>query len=405
MSAPATEALEPIVAAEPSRGASLYRVSFLLVVLGAVATTVAWFVSGWSGIATGYLLAFTFCWSVVLGSLFFVALQHVTSSVWSVVLRRAAEMLAAPMWLIALLFVPLLGLAFLPQGETLFPWTAAHASQDIAPKAPYLDTTFFVVRNVVFFVIWIGFTLLFVRGSLRQDTGEGVERAAGRMRKYSGPFLVIFAFTVTFASFDWLMSLAPRWYSTIFGTYVFSGMTLTGLAAITLAVLWMRARGWLGKDLVRTDHLYNLGGLLFAFTCFWAYIAFSQYMLIWYGNLPDETFYLVVRTRNGWAGVTVLLAFLRFVIPFFLLLPRSAKAEPKPLAVASVLVILGQLVDLYWIIFPTHHVDTQPIGPAVWGPSLLLVGVLGLAWAGFLRRHRVVAVGDPKLEKSRRFHL
>jgi hypothetical protein len=189
------------------------------------------------------------------------------------------------------------------------------------------------------------------------------------------------------------------------GVYVFSGMTLTALAAITIAVIWMRAQGMLGDGIVTGDHLYSLGGLLFAFTCFWAYIAFSQYMLIWYANIPEETVWYSHRLGHGWLKVSVALAALRFLLPFALLLSRESKMNPRLLVITSVVVIFGQLLDLYWLIMP--QLDTA--GPRLsWhevGPLLLLTGILILGAMRFLVRHRPMPVGDPLLQESRDFHL
>jgi hypothetical protein len=167
----------------------------------------------------------------------------------------------------------------------------------------------------------------------------------------------------------------------------------------------LRARGLISKDLVRRDHIYSLGALLFAFTCFWAYIAFSQYMLIWYGNLPEETFYFIHRAEHGWMAVTVLLSMLRFVLPFFLLLPRDAKTSPRHLMLVSVLILLGQLVDLYWLIMPQASLGPPRLGYQELAPTLLLTGILVLYVGLFLKRHRMVAVGDPLFDRSRDFHL
>jgi hypothetical protein len=281
-------------------------------------------------------------------------------------------------------------------------------------KAPYLNVTGFILRAVLFFLIWIVFARLFVNKSLRQDEGEGGVAATLTMRKLSPPFIILFAFTLTFAAFDWLMSLEPHWFSTIFGVYVFSGVTLASLAAITIGVVWMRANGVIERNLVTHHHLYSLGALLFAFTCFWGYIAFSQYMLIWYANIPEETVFFIERSEHGWGAVSVWLALLRFVIPFFLLLSCTAKTFGPALVGVSIVVLAGQLLDLYWIIMPqihaaAPHLEASDLGPrfeaAELGPPLVLIGILFLYVAFFMRRHRAVAVGDPLFEKSRPFHL
>jgi hypothetical protein len=286
-------AAAPAAQASASGGGTLKGIGLLLLALGAVLSAVAFLDEGArQRFGYAYMLGFAFAWAIVVGSLFFIALQHVTNSVWSVVLRRAAEALASPMWLLALLFIPLLVMALLNADHGIFPWMRAaevEASEQLQFKSPYLDENFFLIRTAAFFAIWIGFAWFFIRGSVRQDDGKAGIEATQRMRKFSGPFIILFGLTATFASFDWLMSLEPKWFSTIYGVYVFGGILLSALAAITLLVSWMVRTGRIPQGLIRRDHLYSLGGLMFAFTCFWAYIAFSQFMLIWYGNLPEET--------------------------------------------------------------------------------------------------------------------
>jgi hypothetical protein len=214
----------------------------------------------------------------------------------------------------------------------------------------------------------------------------------------------LFALTLTFASFDWLMSLEPYWFSTIYGVYIFAGVVASGLAAITIMVVWLRAAGLLGDDLVRGEHLYSLGALLFTFTCFWAYIAFSQFMLIWYASIPEETVYFLQRTQDGWLEVSIALALVRFVVPFFLLLSRPAKMNPRLLLIVSILILAGQLLDLYWLIMPQLHVSAR-FGWQELGPPALLTGIAVLMLVRFLSERRLVAVGDPWFEESCRFHL
>jgi hypothetical protein len=186
---------------------------------------------------------------------------------------------------------------------------------------------------------------------------------------------------------------------------VFSGMVLTAFAAVTVGVLWLRDTGRLEPGLITDDHMYNLGGWLFAWTCFWAYIAFSQYMLIWYGNLPEETFYLVRRLQGPWLAVSVALALARFGVPFLVLLSRRAKTHTGILWAMSLLVLAGQFLDLYWLIMPQYHRSGPVLGWQELGPPLLMLGVLLLCVGRFLDRHPPLAVGDPLLEESKRFHL
>jgi hypothetical protein len=380
-----------------------------LVVLGLLLTVVALpDAANRERLSYAYIIGFAFLWSVVLGSLFFVGLQHLTSAIWSVAIRRVAEMLAAPMWILAPLVLPLLAFAIWPEAFPVFPWAdAALVEGDhlLSQKTAYLNVPFFVARAAVFVLIWIAFTRYFVGKSLKQDRGEGGAEATLSMRKVSAPFTLIFAATATLAGFDWLMSLSPKWFSTMFGVYVFSGMVCSALAAICIGTVVLRKAGLLGQGLVGADHLYNLGGLLFAFVCFWGYIAFSQYMLIWYANVPEESFYFVKRLEGGWLPVSVTLGLVRFVIPFLALLPRRAKMNVRTLFWVSILVLGGQLLDLYWIVAPELHESRPVLGWQELGPSLLMVGLALGYYARFLRRHSALAVGDPLLEESRQMEL
>ncbi len=355
-----------------------------------------------------YLWSFVGLWSVVLGSLFFVGLQHLTGSIWSVVIRRTAEMLAGSMWLVALLFLPLLLFGIFFDQFHLFPWvdeSNVAGSHLLQEKQPYLNATFFTVRAAVFFAAWIAFAAYFVRTSLEMDHGRAPADAGGALRRAAGPFTLIFALTATFAGIDWIMSLDPYWFSTIFGVYIFSGMVVASLAAITIAVVCLRESGRLRRDVVTDDHLYSLGVLMFVFVCFWAYIAFSQYMLIWYANMPEETAYLHNRLQGNWLAVSIALALVRFVVPFFALLSRRAKMNPRILFWVSIWLLAGQLLDLYWLIMPELHDHHPVLGWQELGPPLLMTGALLWYVSRFLARHAPMAIGDPLLDQSLSFRL
>lgn len=439
---------ESIVAPKASGG--LTRIAVGLLVLGLLLSGVA--LAGDADrirFGFGYIWGFSFLWVIVLGSLFFVGLQHLTGAIWSVVVRRVAEMFAASMWLVGILFLPVMLFVLMPDSFHVFPWADAEkvrADPLLSEKQAYLNVPFFVIRAAAFFGLWILFARYFVNTSLAQDRGadsasaassvgsavrtatcsvgpdagtetprsaqrtlpgacEVGEAATVSMRKWSAPFVMIFAFTATFAGFDWLMSLDPYWFSTIFGVYIFSGMVLASLASVTIATVKLRDAGRLGSGLVTDEHLYSLGALLFAFTCFWAYIAFSQYMLIWYANIPEETSYLFRRLEGDWLGVSIALAVVRFALPFFLLLSRHAKMNPRILVWASVLILVGQLLDLYWLIMPELHREGPVLGWQELGPLLLVVGALMLFVSRFLGRHAPIAIGDPLYYESLRFRL
>ncbi len=383
------------------------RVAALAVAAVGLVLSIAALVADSNRFSHAYLMGFCFVWCVVAGSLFFVALHHLTGAVWSVVVRRVAEALAAPAWLLVILFVPLAVFVILPGYFELYPWTdpevVAH-EQVLQQKQAYLNVPFFLVRGAAFLAIWAGFATYFIKNSTRQDLASNALLTV-RMRKASPLFMLLFAVSVTFAGIDWLMSLEPRWFSTIFGVYIFSGMMVTALASIIFVTLALRRCGYLSRDVVTGDHLYNLGALLFAFVCFWAYIAFSQYMLIWYANMPEESFYIVQRLEGGWFGVTVVLALVRFVIPFFALLSRRAKMHAGVLFPVSLLILIGQVLDLYWLIMPQAHTAGPVFGWHEAGPILLMAGLAAWVVMEFLERHPALPIGDPLLEESKRFRL
>ena len=357
-------------------------------------------------LAAGWLWAFWFVLSVGLGSLFFLALHYLTHAIWSVVIKRVAEMFAATLWLAPILFVPVAVFVLWPRAFRLFPWVAAAGGADVHVRREYLNAPFFLARGATCVLLWFAFARYFVRRSLRMDQlspADGAVAGLLRLRAVSAPFMLVFAVTLTAASVDWLMSLAPGWSSTMFPVHIFAGVAVTGLATLALATVWLRRAGRLPRELVPDERLYSFGGLLFAFVSFWGYIAFSQYMLIWYANLPEESFYLVQRLSGPWLAVGGAVAVVRFGIPFLVLLPRMAKMTPAVLVGVSVLLLAGQLLDLYWLIMPGYHSTGPVLGWPEVGPLLLATGLLLLSMARFLGRHGLAPTGDPTLEQSRRF--
>jgi len=348
-----------------------------------------------------YLWAFGVASQIAVGSLFLLGLGHLTRSVWGLGMRRLLEGFA---WLcgpLALLAIPI-GVSVFVHAP-LYPWTHAdHFDEVIAGKAPYLDPAFFVLRLVVFFLGFALFARVFVRASLAQDAGRDPVGQARRARRYAPAFFLFFGPAVTFAAVDLFMSLEPHWFSTIFGVYVFAGMFATAVASLTLAVLWARERGLLRPDLVRRDHLYSLGAWLFATACFWAYIAFSQFMLIWYGNLPEETAWYARRLEGGFGSWAIALSMCRFVLPFFLLMSRRAKMNPRVLRAAAIVALAGGVLDVGFLVLPAAPDGSVLVDAAAF---LLVFGALGLPLARFARRHPWVCVRDPRLEDCRAFHL
>jgi hypothetical protein len=267
-------------------------------------------------------------------------------------------------------------------------------------KQPYLILPFFYARAALYFVVWSGIALWFRRQSRLQDEARDAA-AAARLSRYSGALLIPLALTTTFAAFDWLMSLAPHWYSTIFGVYVFAGGLVAGFAFVSIAAVALRRAGLLPA--LSSEHLHDLGKLLFAFTVFWAYIGFSQFFLIWYGNIPEETIWYRVRLAGGWKLVTIALAVGHFALPFFFLMSRTIKRNATTLVMAASWLLAMHFVDVYWVVIPSiEGLGARP--GIVDAASLLAVGGAFLAAFGWLLvGSPLVPKGDPRLSESLAF--
>ena len=346
-----------------------------------------------------YLVAFLFFVSLSVGGLFFVLLQFVTRAGWSVAVRRLAEHVMGTMPVMALLAVPLASAI-----GVVYPWANPETVASdplLAEKSVYLNVGFFTLRAVVYLVGWSAVGWWFRRQSLRQDD-SGDLRITHRLQLAAPVALVFFGVTVTMASFDWIMSLDPYWYSTIYGVYFFAGSVVGILALVAATTLALQRLGVL-RDVVSAEHLHDMGKLLFGFVAFWAYIAFSQFMLIWYANIPEETIWFAHRFEHGWGVLTWVLALGHFVIPFFFLLPRSTKRRPATLFAASIWLLAMHHLDLYWQVMPHLHGD----GPVLHALDLLTflgIGGIFLGSLGALMRSRaLVPVGDPRLAESLHF--
>jgi hypothetical protein len=346
-----------------------------------------------------YLVSFAFILSISLGALFFVLLQHCTRAGWSVVVRRVAEVIAGNVWLMGILAIPIV----LGMGH-LYPWTdTAAAAHDplLEGKIGFLNPTFFTIRLVAYFLIW-GFLATFLhRTSVAQDA-SGDPALTLRMEKFSAPGMILFALSLNFAAFDLLMSLDPHWFSTIFGVYYFAASVLAFLAVMPRVLYTMQARGVL-SNAITVEHYHDIGKLLFAFVVFWAYIAFSQYMLIWYGNLPEETEWFLKRQTGEWTTVSLILIFGHFLVPFILLVSRMIKRRPLLLALTGVFVAAMCWIDIYWLVIPEFSPGVARFGVL---DVLCFLGLHGITSAAVLlrlKRHSVVAEKDPRIEESLAF--
>ena len=344
-------------------------------------------------------MAFLFFMSLALGALFFVLIQYAAQGGWGIVLRRIGETTFSTIPVMALLFVPVLfGL------HDLYEWSHADAVEHDALlrwKAPYLNTPFFLIRTVLFFGIWSFIAIVYFRGSRGQDT-TGDPAVSARLRRFAGPAIIVLALTQTFAAIDWIMSLTPHWYSTMFGVYFFAGSWVGFIALLSIVAPAMRGAGLL-DTVIRADHLQDVGKFLFAFTAFWAYIAFSQFFLMWYGNMPEETIWYKTRMEGSWMTVSVLLLVGHFVAPFLYLMGRSVKRNGATLAAGGLWLLAMHFVDLYWQVMPTLH--PEGFRPALLDvTSLMAVGgsfVAAVSW--LMRRQALVPLRDPRLSESLAF--
>jgi hypothetical protein len=351
-----------------------------------------------------YLVAYMYILALGLGVLWFVTIQHLTNAHWSVVVRRVAEILAANMPLLALLALPVLLPIFLGQSE-IYEWSdpaKVAGNHALEHKAGYLNIKFFLVRCVIYFGFWSLLSRYFLKQSMDQDSSGKVE-VNKSLQAISAPGMLVFALTLTFCSFDLLMSVDAVFFSTVFGVYYFAGAVSSGYSLLALALMWLQGKGRLLHS-VNREHYHDLGKMMFAFgVIFWSYIAFSQFMLIWYADMPEETHWFHDRFDGDWKVVSGGLLACHFVIPFFGLLSRYTKRNRKTLAFWAVWLLVIEFVDLYWLVMPSLSREEVPLHPA---DILCWIGVVGIfvgAAAMRAKGKNLVPTKDPRLAKSLAF--
>ena len=328
--------------------AKLNKIGLILLAVGVALGVLGFFVDHTRAIFN-YLLAYTFLISIGVGALFLVTLEYVTNADWSVPFRRIVEIFAGIIPFLAILVIPLLF-----NMHDLFHWSQKEVlatDKVLAGKAPYLNVPFFIFRVFGFIGIWFLFYFFLFRNSLKQDK-TGNQNLTTINIRISAIFIPVFAITLSLTATDWLMSIEPHWFSTIFGVYYFSGTVIAALAAVTLAVVLLREHGYFDKR-ITNDHLYSLGALMFAFVNFWGYIAFSQFMLIWYADLPEETSWFIQRWAGNWAIFSILLIIIQFLVPYIALLSQPSKMNPKRLKFVAIWLLFAHLYDLFWIVIPS----------------------------------------------------
>ena len=390
-----------LAARHPVLGAAGRRLAVVAGAVGLIALAASWFLgagqdSGMRHFYFAYLTAYCFWLSLALGALFYLIIHFLIRDGSLVVIRRIAEHIAGTIPLLAVLILPII-IPMLAGSSELYRWldTAVRTTDTLVQhKAAYLNLGFLVIRLAAYFATWCALAWFFRGQSLRQDS-TGAPQITLRLWRTSAPAMLLFALSVTFFAVDMIMTLDPHWFSTIFGVYFFAGCMVGAYAALVLATVMVQRAGHLRRA-VNAEHFHDLGKLLFAFLFFWGYIAFSQYMLYWYGNIPEETGWYLRRFDGGWLwfSVALLLA---------ILLNRFVKRRRRLLAVMAVWMLAAHWIDLYWLIMPEYSAGVVPL-------SLLdltcFTGIGALAVAGFgwlAGNHALAPLKDPNLAESLRF--
>jgi len=375
-----------------------------------------------------WMQSWLFVTSVSLGGLFFLIVHHITHAGWSVVVRRPAEAIASNLQWVWIGFLPFVFYWWKGDLSVIFPWANLDAlklisleeAELVGKKAAFLNDKFFMIRAAVYLVTWFVLSRFFVSNSVAQDS-DGSMAHTKKLEKWAGPAAILFGLTTSFAAFDWIMSLNPAWFSTMFGVYFFVGCCTGGFAFIGIVCLRLQALGYL-KGIITTEHYQDIGKLLFAFgVVFWAYIAFSQYMLIWYANIPEETAWFLARQLGEWRVVSVVLLFGHFILPFLFLISRWTKRWRGTLLFACVWMLASQWFDLFYLIQPeiphdigayssyeqilAHYANESAhfLNPWNW---ILLVGFMLMLVGSTLSRLSsmgLLCTKDPRLAESLRF--
>jgi hypothetical protein len=383
---------------EQSRWAAGRNTLFLAALISVIAC-IAGYITDPERFFRSYVVAFSFTSAIGLGAFFFVMAMYLAGNAAGVTVRRIMENIMVTLPVGAILFLPLaFGLKY------IYPWThpdIVQASVALKAKSGFLTENFFLMRTFGFFLLWSIWIFSIYRQSTKQDT----ERSVNQMyiiARWCAPGLFLVVLVGTLASYDWLMSIQPTWYSTMFGLYYLAGGALAFMSVVTLVCLGFRRAGIL-THAINIEHYHDLGKWLFCLTAFYTYIAFSQYLLIWYANLPEETIFYRVRSHGMWLPISLALPFIRFIIPFFVLLCRPAKRNLTIIGMVAGWSLLMEFLDLYWIVMPTHYPEGPQIHWLDFATLAATVSICGLQFWNRFRRHKMVPVGDLRLEQSLNF--
>jgi hypothetical protein len=343
-----------------------------------------------------YLVGFIFWIGITLGSLALLMLQHLTGGAWGLVIRRVLEASTRTLPLMLLLFIPIIfGL------KQIYPWTNPaymHETAALQMKARYLNPSFFLMRAAIYFAFWSLLALTLNWLSLEQDRTGG-KRISKRLQMVSGPGLVFLIISITFASVDWVMSLEPEWMSTIYGLIFVAAWSLSALAFTIIVMAWLQRREPMDR-VAQPRHFHDWGNLLMALVMLWTYFAFSQYLIIWSGNLPEETTWYIARRHGGWGAIALAIVILQFAFPFLALLSRASKRNAEKLAMLAALILVMRVLDVIWLIEPAFYREQFHMS---WMDIVAPIGIGGLWLATFawqLQKRALVPLNDAQLEAA-----
>jgi hypothetical protein len=372
-------------------------------VLGVVLTVAGFLIGGehaFDRFFQAYLVAYTFWMGVVLGSLALLMVQHLSGGVWGIVLRRPLEAAVRTLPFMALLFLPI---AF--GMHSIYEWTHESAAADpiISQKALYLNTPFFLGRQVFYFVVWSGMGYLLTTWSSEHDR-TGDPALLDKIARVSGGGLVVYFLTVTFAMVDWTLSVNPHWFSTIWGMLYIGGQGLSAFA-FGICVLVMLSQTAPMNRVLTTHHFHDLGKFLFAFLMLWAYLSFSQFLIIWSANLPEEIPHYLIRWDNSWKYLSIFIIVGHFIVPYSLLLSRDLKKNPGRLRVIATWIIFARLADYYWHVAPEFHKDGFDFSLLDIALPIALGGIFISLFLSQLRGRSLLPINDPALDKALHHHV
>lgn len=394
----------------------LITISLAFIVIGVI-TVILQILFPWHGHSEAHgnprllyslYLGFLIFLPIILGALFFVTVHHLSGASWSVTYRRLAE---SHSWLMPIFFIVFMILMFTGIDTIFHHWVHAPETDElIKHKSSWLNKPFFITRNAIILLVWSIFGWLFWKYSTQQDV-DGKFEHTPKLAKIAAVFAVIFGITISISSWDLSMSLEPHWFSTIWGVYIFSGVILSSFSVLAIWSYFLKMAGYYENTLTE-EHLHDIGKYLWGTSIFWAYIGIaSQFLLIWYAHIPEETIFFAKRIYNEdfsyspWALISLFLVFIRFLIPFFLLIKREAKRNFRWMAVSSFVILIGHITDMYWVLYPT--LDHNHFVMFSWqelGSLLLYTGIYILVISYSLTKSKLIPIKDPRLEECLHIH-